>query len=158
MPGKKDKPDERTPQEKEAALNQGLAEADALLADKDTPLSRLKKKLIPLKAKYRLTRLEFVVVSEDMNEGLEAVQVEGEISPRGTRPPKPHNLRELVSQLSPINAKYRGHVVTIISGPLKGTSVRYDALGFPDFSPFAISIVTIEMRGNYSYADPDGDF
>lgn len=71
---------------------------------------------------------------------------------------KPRDLRELVSAFPPINARHRGKVVKIKSGPLKGKSVRYDALGFPDFSPWSIATVKIKMRGNRSYTDPDGDF
>jgi hypothetical protein len=157
--GKKDaKPDERTPEQKQADLDRGLSDADALLQDQQTPLSKLKKKLSAIKSKYKMTSLEFVIVTENHAEGTETVQAVGEVNPRGTRPPKPHNLRELVASLDPINSKFAGHTVEITSGPLKGTKVNYDSLGFPDFAPYAIAIVTIQMHGNRSYRDPDGDF
>src|SRR5262249_6984517 len=76
--GKKDeKPDERTPEQKQADLDAGLNEADAVLQDKLTPLSKLQKQLIPIKHKYRMTSLDFAVVSEDNAEGEETVQAVG---------------------------------------------------------------------------------
>jgi Domain of unknown function (DUF4157)/DNase/tRNase domain of colicin-like bacteriocin len=156
--GKSDKPDERTDEEKKADLEKGLTEADNLLQDEQTPLSKLRKKLSPIKSKYKMTSLDFVLVSEDMTEGKETIQVVGEINPKGSKSAKPHNLRQLVASLDPINSEYRGHIVTIVSGPLKGTSVTFDALGFPDFSPFAKKTVTIVMHGNRTYRVPDGDF
>ena len=157
--GKKDaKPDTRTDAQKQADLQSGLSEADAILQDQQTPLSKLKKKLGSIKSKYKMTSLEFVIVTENHAEGTETVQAVGEINPRGTKPPKPHNLRELVASLDPINVKYAGHTVEITSGPLKGTKVAYDSLGFPDFSAYSIATVTIQMHGNRSYRDPDGDF
>jgi hypothetical protein len=156
--GKGDKKDERTDKQKQEDLEKALTEADSLLQDEQTPLGRLKKKLASIKATHKMTSLEFVIISEDITEGRENVQTVGEINPRGSRPARPHNLRQLVSSLNPINYAHRGHIITIVSGPLKGTRVRYNALGFPDFSPFSIKKVTIQMHGNRSYRVPDGDF
>jgi len=156
--GKAKGPDERTDEEKQADLQKGLAEADDLLTDEDTPIKTLKKKLGKIKKNYRMTSLDFIVVSKDEESGTETVQAVGEINPRGSRPPRPHNLRELVASINPINHKYRGHIVTIISGPLRGKTVKFDALGFPDFSEYAAVTVTIQMHGNRSYRVPDGDF
>ena len=154
----KTKPGDRTDAQKKVDLAKGLLEADMILHDEQTPISQLKKKLAPIKTKYRMTSLDFVVVTVNDKEGTETVQAVGEINPKDKSKPEPHNLRQLVSQLEPINYRHRGHVVTIVSGPLKGTSVTYDALGFPDFSPFAIKTVTITMHGNRTYTVPDGDF
>jgi hypothetical protein len=154
----KDKKEERTPEQKQQDLDKALIEADAILQDKQTPLKKLKSKLGAIKSKYKMTSLEFKVVTEDKAEGTETVQVEGEINPKGSKPPKPHNLKELVASINPINYRYRGCTVTYLSGPLKGKSVAYDSLGFPDFEPYSIKKVTIKMHGNRSYREPDGDF
>jgi hypothetical protein len=156
--GKKDQPDERTEKQKQEDLEKGLTEAESLLQDKETPLKDLKKKLVNIKAKYKMTALDFQVVSKDLVEGTESVQVVGEINPKGNKPAKPHNLKELVASINPINYRYRGTTVKIVSGPLKGKSVAFDTLGFPVFAPYAIVTVKIKMLGNRSYRVPDGDF
>lgn len=156
--GKKDKPDERTPAQKQADLDKGLSEADNLLQDKQAPVPELKKKLGAIKSKYKMTSLDLEIVSKNVADGTENVRVVGEINPKGSRPAKPHNLKQLVASINPINYRYRASTVTIQSGPLKGTSVKFDALGFPIFAPFAIKSVKIKMLGNRSYRVPDGDF
>jgi hypothetical protein len=154
---KDDKPDERTPAQKQADLDKGLSEAEALLKEQHAPASKLQAKLAPIKTKYKMVRLEFSVVDKNNADGLETVETIGEINPKSSKKDI-HTLKQLVTSINPINSAYRGHVVTIISGPLKGISVTYNALGFPDFAPFSIAIVKIEMRGNRLYRVPDGDF
>lgn len=151
-------PDARTEQEKQIDLDNAIAEADTLLLDKQVPMETLRKSLPPIIEKYRMRFLDLVVVSENKAEGEQQIQIVGEINPRGSGPARPHDLRTLVASLHPINYKFRGHIVTIVSGPLRGKSCEFDALGFPNFSPFAIKRVTIQMHGNRLYRVPDGDF
>ena len=139
---KTDQIDERTTEQKQLDLEKGLTEANNLLTNDDVSLSELKKNLEPIKNNYKMTSLEFVVINKDMAEGIETVQVIGEVNPKGKKPPKPRNLKELVATNKPINYKYRGHDVWYTSGPLKGKKVYYDTLGFPDFSPYALKKVT----------------
>jgi hypothetical protein len=77
--GKKDKPDERTPEQKKADLGKALNEAGALQANDKLSDAQVKQQLLGIKAKYKMNSLEFVVDTED--ESGETVHVEGVINP-----------------------------------------------------------------------------
>lgn len=60
----KDKPDERTDQEKQADLHKAVEEADKLMGQKDATPDSVKAKLPTIQSKYRLTSLEIVKDNE----------------------------------------------------------------------------------------------
>ena len=78
--GKKDKPDERTKEQKEQALQKAIAEASKLLNDQGLSTTQVKEKLPAIQQKYQLTRLDLVLDKESDVE--ETAHVEGEINPR----------------------------------------------------------------------------
>jgi hypothetical protein len=82
----KDKKDDRTDAQKQADLEKGTAEADALLANEDLSPEDVKQKLPGIKEKYKLTRLE--VVTESKTEAEETDHIEGEVNPKKAAPPK----------------------------------------------------------------------
>jgi hypothetical protein len=84
--GKKEKPDDRTEEQKKADLDKGIAEAESLQKTPDITDLDIKKGLVSIKAKYKMTSLELVVDSED--ESKETVHVEGEINPKGSSKPQ----------------------------------------------------------------------
>jgi len=78
--GKKDtKPDTRTEAQKQADLDKGVAEGDALLLAKDTSVEKVKKKLPSIKSKYKMTMLEVVVVTHTADK--ETAHIHGVINP-----------------------------------------------------------------------------
>jgi hypothetical protein len=78
--GKEEKPDDRTPEQKEADLHKGVAEAEALLEDEKKAPEQVKKELPAIKSKYKMTSLELVTDSESGSE--ETDHIEGEINPK----------------------------------------------------------------------------
>ncbi|PSB22160.1 DUF4157 domain-containing protein [Phormidesmis priestleyi ULC007] len=62
---KDDKPDERTDQQKKADLDQGVGEADKLMAEKDATPDSVKTKLPTIQSKYKLTSLQLLKDAED---------------------------------------------------------------------------------------------
>jgi hypothetical protein len=82
---KKDKPDDRTEGEKQADLNKALAEAKALQDDPKATDASVRKGLLGIKAKYKMTSLELVVDTESEME--EMAHVVGEINPKGAGSP-----------------------------------------------------------------------
>ncbi|HEX7809068.1 MAG TPA: hypothetical protein VF608_10090, partial [Thermoanaerobaculia bacterium] len=58
LTGKDKKPDERTPQQKEADLKKAVAEAAPLLKEKDTKPRKIRSKLSKIKERFKLTQLE----------------------------------------------------------------------------------------------------
>lgn len=81
----KDKPDERTPAQKQADLNKGMAEADAVLADDKVSPEETEKRLPAIQKKYRLTRL--ALVRDSKTEDSETDHIEGEVNPKASKPP-----------------------------------------------------------------------
>jgi hypothetical protein len=75
------KPDERTPQQKQASLDKALGEAEVLLKNKEMSSDEVKERLPAIKSKYKMTALELVVDSKDDTK--ETVHVHGEINPTG---------------------------------------------------------------------------
>ena len=75
------KPDERTPEQKQQDLDKGVAEADALLKDKNLSPNEIKKKLPAIKSKYKMTSLE--LVTDSASETKEVDYIHGEINPKG---------------------------------------------------------------------------
>jgi hypothetical protein len=73
------KPDERTDKQKLADLEAAVSSADALLSARDAELTEVRKKLAPIKSKYRLSSLDIVVDSEERED--ELVHVHAEINP-----------------------------------------------------------------------------
>ena len=85
--GKKDdKPDERTPEQKQADLEKGTDEGDALLANDNLSPEDVRAKLPAIKAKYKMTRLE--LITENHTETNETDHIEGEVNPKRAKPPK----------------------------------------------------------------------
>jgi hypothetical protein len=73
------KGDDRTDEQKQEDLDKGMKEAEALQKVPNTTEAQIRKGLLSIKAKYKMTSLELVVDSED--ESKETVHVEGEINP-----------------------------------------------------------------------------
>jgi len=136
-------------------LNAATSAVNAL-RETDVTAGMINPLLGAIKVRYGLKSIRPIEREEDW-------WIEAEVNPKQTKParkkPKaPKTLRQLVALRAPVNAKYRGKFYTVASGPFLGTRVRFDALGFPDFAPWAINIVKIQMKGNRNYAAPDGDF
>ena len=146
--------DDRTMEQKQADVDRAVGEVDGMLKADGARVQVIQKLLPAIKTKYRVTILRIDNLTGQ--DGTEQAQVFAEINPKSSGPPR--TLRELVAALGPINGTLAGYEVTIVSGPLKGTSVTYSSLGFPDFGPFAIKTEKIKMEGNRSYRVPDGDF
>ena len=77
--GKKDKPDERTEDQKPADVKKAIVEADALLSDEKLSLEDVARRLPAIQSKYRLTKL--VIVTEAKNQESETDHIEGAASP-----------------------------------------------------------------------------
>lgn len=84
--GKKEKPDQRTEEQKKADLDKGVSEADRLLTDPETKPTDIAKKLGSLRKKYRLARLELVRKKKSDTE--EVDHILGEINPTKRGPDK----------------------------------------------------------------------
>jgi len=151
-------PDERTMEQKQADLDAGVAEADALLRDKKMTVDEVKKHLPTIRARHRMTSLEVIVDSK--SEDSELVHVHGEVNPQKDGTPTPKTLEELVQVQLPVNAaEWSGKQYKFADPNLAVKyTLRFTALGFPDFAPYAIKSVKIKMNGNRSYTSPDGDF
>jgi hypothetical protein len=83
----KGKPDNRTDAQKQADLDKGISEAEAL---RETPNIRdpdVRKGLVAIQKKYNMTSLELVVDAEDDTK--ETVHIEGEINPKKSSPTGP---------------------------------------------------------------------
>jgi hypothetical protein len=79
--------DPRTPEQKTADLDKGLAEGDAVLADPNKTPKQVKAALPGIASKYKLTSLRLVTDSAKASE--ETDHVEGEVNPRKSKPPRP---------------------------------------------------------------------
>jgi hypothetical protein len=79
---KKEKPDERTDEQKKADLAKAITEAQALQDDQAKTDEEVKHGLLAIKKKYNMTSLEMLVDSE--SEAEETVHVEGVINPPDT--------------------------------------------------------------------------
>jgi hypothetical protein len=85
--GKKDeKPDERTPAQKQADLDKAMVEADAALNDEEADIATINKRLKQIKDKYKLVRLE--LVKDASTENSETDHVVGEVNPTKVSKPK----------------------------------------------------------------------
>ncbi len=146
--------DERTPDEKLRDLESGLSEADSLVANEALEPTEIESRLPDIKSKYKMSSLQLVVEQE--GEKL-ALHVEGQVNPKDEKPAKYRSLRELIKTNQPINYKHR-NTNWETEGLSKVYIIRINALGFPDFSAYAIASVKISMNGNRSYREPDGDF
>ncbi|GAA0568246.1 DUF4157 domain-containing protein [Paractinoplanes ferrugineus] len=82
--GGKEEPDERTPEQKQADLDQGVAEAYTLVQKPDSSIDLVNAALPKLVKKYRLKSLELVVEKE--NEEIKTVHVAGEVNPKKDSP------------------------------------------------------------------------
>jgi len=82
--GKGGKPDDRTPAQKQADLEKGVAEADALLADPKLTSVDVAKRLPAIKAKYKMT--ELAIVTDAKAEGSETDHIHGAINPDKNSP------------------------------------------------------------------------
>ncbi len=82
--GGKEKPDERTSEQKQADLDKAIAEAEVLQQDPNATEEEIKKGLPKIKQKYNMVSLELVVDSE--SESDETVHVAGEINPKKAGP------------------------------------------------------------------------
>lgn len=75
--GKKDKPDERSQEQKKADLTKGIAEAQKFLEDKKLSSEQVKQKLPAIKSKYNITIFE--LVTDAKSETKETAHIHGEI-------------------------------------------------------------------------------
>ena len=80
----KAKPDDRTDEQKKADLDKGMAEAEAAKNGGKASEADIRKALVPIKAKYRMTTLNLVV--DNKNGADETVHVEGGMSPAKSGP------------------------------------------------------------------------
>jgi len=83
--GGKDKPDDRTPEQKQADLDKAMAEAGALQQKPDTSEDAIRKGLPAIKNKYKMQSLNLVVENKD--DAKETVHIEGAINPTAKTPP-----------------------------------------------------------------------
>jgi hypothetical protein len=132
-----DKKDERTDEEKQAALAKGIAEADALLADDGLTETDVAGKLPSIQSKYKLATL--TVVTESKGEESEVDHVEGTVNPVGKGPPrrKPINL----PAISSVRIE---HIVD--EHTIKGAGV-----GFQDLYPLQMTANQIEALIREAY-------
>jgi hypothetical protein len=156
--GKEIGPDARSAAEKKKDLHAAVVEADALLSPKGADPEKARKKLPAIQKKYRLTRLEVVINRGTGPAAPARAKAVGEVNPVEESPVHDIALRELISQVGARNPRLAGTTIVVEDGPLKGTAVTYSKMGFPDFSPYAVKTVTINMKGNRHYREPDGDF
>ena len=77
----KDKADERTPEQKQADLNAGLSEANAVVEAPGATDTTIHKGLEGIKSKYKMVSLDLVVDTDGELE--ESAHVEGKINPEG---------------------------------------------------------------------------
>ncbi|BAB52835.1 eCIS core domain-containing protein [Mesorhizobium japonicum] len=84
--GKKEKPDERTPQEKDADLKKAMSEAQRLLDDPSASRVKVANSLTSIKKQYRMSSLDLVVNSK--SGAKETVHVHGVINPQLDTKPK----------------------------------------------------------------------
>jgi hypothetical protein len=77
--GKAEKPEDRTPEQKNVDLHAGTREADQALVDKALSRRQKDRKLAEIKKRYRMTSLEFVTDSEAKDK--ETLHVRGVINP-----------------------------------------------------------------------------
>lgn len=80
--GKKD--DKRTPEQKNADLQRGMDEGEAMLTVAEPDLDAVHKRLPSIKNKYKLTKLELIVDSTTTDE--ETVHIHGEVNPEKDKP------------------------------------------------------------------------
>lgn len=78
------KPDERTEQQKNSDLQQGLAAGESLLAVNEPDLEEIRQRLPAIKAKYKLSALELVVDAATDEE--ETIHLHGEVNPKSDKP------------------------------------------------------------------------
>lgn len=81
---KKDKPDDRTEQQKQADLNKAMAEAEAAKAGGKATEAEVRRALPAIKSKYRMTSLDLIVDNKNKTE--ETIHISGEINPKSTGP------------------------------------------------------------------------
>jgi hypothetical protein len=98
--GKKDKPDERTEEQKKADLHRAIGEAEALQRTPHITEDQLRKGLLPIKQKYNMTSLDLVVDNQDQTK--EKVHVVGKINPEESgRPSDVEKLKdEIIKEIS----------------------------------------------------------
>lgn len=80
------KPDERTPEQKQADLDKAMGEAEAALNDPEADVASVNKRLKQIKDKYNLVRLE--LVKDAKTETSETDHVVGEVNPTKLSKPK----------------------------------------------------------------------
>lgn len=80
----KDKPDDRTPEQKQADLDKGMEEAETAKAGGKASEADVRKALPAIKAKYRMTTLTLVVDAK--GEADETIHIEGGMSPAKAGP------------------------------------------------------------------------
>src|SRR5205807_4809420 len=73
---KKDKPDERTDEQKKVSLTQGIAEAQPLLQNKTLTSDEIRKKLPGIKAKYKLTIFDLVTDNKSESGEMDHIHAE----------------------------------------------------------------------------------
>jgi hypothetical protein len=82
--GKEDKPDDRTPEQKQADLTRGLKDAEALQRKPGVTEDQIRAALPAIKDRYRLVSLTLVIENKD--QAKERVHIEGSMSPPQSTP------------------------------------------------------------------------
>jgi hypothetical protein len=102
--GKDAKPDDRTPAQKQADLNKGVAEADALLADPKLTSVDVAKRLPAIKAKYKMT--ELATVTDAKAEGTETDHIHGAINPETDAPQHQKTTEDKQTNIHIVRSKF----------------------------------------------------
>lgn len=107
---KEEKPDERTPEQKQEDLNKAVAEGEGLLADPELTTKEILGKLPRIQKKYRLSILTIITDTDEGDE--EVVHIQGKGSPetngKSTRRSKSKYYTILKSGDRKLRPKYRG--------------------------------------------------
>jgi len=136
------KPDERTEDEeqKKADLQKALAEADDLLKNNKLSDDQVKKVLLNIKSKYRMSTLEFVVDSKDKI--TETVHVQGEINPKGSTPAERRYRNLVAADVDQIKASINTIRANVdyLKDPNRMQAILFEARGG-----------IIKTKGGYTY-------
>ena len=100
--GKGDKKDERTDAQKQADLDKGVAEGNALLENEDLSPEDIRTKLEPIQKKYKMTTLQ--LATDSKSEVEEVDHIVGEVNPKkeGSKKKKPLEAGEYKVDVHPV--------------------------------------------------------
>lgn len=132
----KDKPDDRTEEQKQADLKKGLGEADVVLKDTAVTADKVPAKLNAIKSKYRMTELRLVVDKDETDK--ESVHAHGAINPEGDTP----------SETIPKVKTYLGATRVGTTDQITGT---FDVSQGWNWSGYPVPVATNPVNGLLTY-------